>query len=297
MNERMKICIEHGPWLRRYGLEGSFRQLKTAGFDAIDYSELCNTETPLWKLSEEEFKAELEKVKDFAAKYGIEVFQTHCPWRFPPQDYTEEQRAERLEKFTKAVRGTAYLGCKIMIVHCIMPWGAQACEDKDEFIRLNAEFFGSLAVTAKECGVEIHVETLPFPKLPINSTQQCLDFARLMNEKTGTDLFRVCIDTGHCNFCSEDPADAVRLVGGEMLGSLHVHDNKGKNDEHLAPFLGTIDWEDFSKALQETRFDGVLSLECLPNAKLPNDILEDMYSIYYRIAKAVPESYKQKNTF
>ena len=269
MNERMKICIEHGPWLRRYGLEGSFRQLKAAGFDAIDYSELCDTNLPLWKVSEEEFKAELEKVKDFAAQYGIEVFQTHCPWRFPPQDYTEEDRAERLEKFCKATRGTAYLGARVMVIHCIMPWGAQACPDKDEFIRLNAEFYTKLAQTAKEYGVEIHVETLPFPRLPINSAKECLDFANLMNEITGTDLFRVCLDTGHCNFCSEDPAEAVRIVGGKMLGSLHVHDNNGHADQHQIPGNGTINWESFSNALREVGYKGLFSFETKISPDIP----------------------------
>ena len=290
MSKNMMLCIEHGPWLRRYGLEKSCEQLAKAGFNGFDYTELCDTNLPLWQLTEEQFKEELINVKNVAASHGLAVYQTHCPWRFPPEDYTEEQRAERLEKFEKAVRGTAYLGCRIMIVHCVMPWGAQACEDRDEFIRINAEFFGKLALTAKEFDVEIHVETLPFPRLPINSTQECLDFAKLMNEKTGTDLFRVCIDTGHCNFCSEDPATAVRLVGGEMLGSLHVHDNNGHADQHLIPGNGTINWESFSDALREVGYKGTFSFETgvprdIPNGDECDRIEREIVELGHKLAK------------
>ena len=84
------------------------------------------------------------------------------------------------------------------------------------------------------------------------------------------------------------PAEAIREYG-KFIKVLHVHDNNGMRDEHLAPFLGTIDWQAFSAAIRKSDFDGVLSLECAPCSNLPNDLLEDMYSIYYKIAKAVYE--------
>lgn len=260
-NNNLKMCIEHGPWLRRYGVEGACKQLKKAGFDGFDYTELCDTNLPLWNLPEDEFKAELEKVKNTALQYGLSVFQTHGPWRFPPKDYTEEDRAERFEKFAKAIRGTAYLGSRIFVIHCLMPYGAQACDDRDEFIKINADFFEKLAEVAKQYDVEIHIETLPFPKLPINSAQECVDFVKLMNKRTNSDVFRVCLDTGHCNFCGEDPAEAVRIIGKELLGSLHVHDNDGHADQHLLPYCGTINWEAFSDALIEIGYDKVFNFE------------------------------------
>ena len=42
---------------------------------------------------------------------------------------------------------------------------------------------------------------------------------------------------------------------------MHVHDNLGKNDDHMVPFSGVIDWKDYRKALDEIGFDGVFSLE------------------------------------
>lgn len=270
MKERIKICIEHGPWLRRYGVEGSCKQLKAAGFDGLDYTELCDTNLPLWQGSEEDFKARLVEMKNAAEAYALEICQTHGPWRFPPRDYTEEDRAERFEAFAKAIRGTAYLGSHVFIIHCLMPYGAQACDDHDEFMRINTEFFEKLAKVAIEYDVEIHIETLPFPRLPINSAKECADFAKMMNERTNSNVFRVCLDTGHCNFCGESPADAVRIIGRELLGSLHVHDNDGHADQHKIPGCGTIDWQAFSDALREIGYEGVFNFETSVSREIPN---------------------------
>ena len=78
-------------------------------------------------------------------------------------------------------------------------------------------------------------------------------------------------------------------VIGNRLKVLHVHDNHGRQYEHLAPFFGSIDWKDFSDALREVGFDGVLSLEAIMCDTLPADILEDMYDIYGRIARRIAD--------
>ena len=110
------------------------------------------------------------------------------------------------------------------------------------------------------------------------------EFVREINHPN----FMMCLDTGHANLCKDwhTPAAAIREFS-DLIKVLHVHDNKGKLDEHAAPFFGEIDWIDFSSALQETDFSGVISLECAPTEKLPRDIRDDMYSIYCRIAKAI----------
>ena len=45
------------------------------------------------------------------------------------------------------------------------------------------------------------------------------------------------------------------------MGTLHIHDNDGRSDQHLTPGLGNIDWNGFAKALKDICFNGVLNLE------------------------------------
>ena len=257
----MKVGIGAGAY-DRYGVSEGARKAREHGFECYDFSRFVNTETEFFKLPEADFKAELQSYRSAIEAEGIIVWQTHSPWRHPAQDFTPEDRAERLDSFLKAVRGSGYLGAKYFVLHAIMPFGTNSPENPELMRDMNAEFMGRLAIEAKEYGVKhICIENLPFPALPINHTYQCLDFAKRMNKETNSDIFKVCIDTGHSNFGGEKPADAVRLVGGEYLGSLHVHDNNGKADQHLRPGFGNIDWVDFSNALVEIGFEGCVSFE------------------------------------
>ena len=90
-----------------------------------------------------------------------------------------------------------------------------------------------------------------------------------MNREVSGDLFRICIDTGHSNYCKYSAADSVR-VAGKLLASLHVHDNDSTRDAHKTPGNGNIDWEDFSNALEEVGFDGSLSFETCVDGQIPN---------------------------
>lgn len=264
----MKLGIVDSAYMR-YGVSEGARKAKAHGFECYDFGRFINTETEFFKLPEDEFKAELLRIKELLEAEGITVWQAHSPWRFPPKDTTPEDRAERLAAMRKAIRGTSYLGANYFVVHALMPFGYNSPENPEIMIDINAEFMAELAKEAKAYGVKhINVENLPFPGLPLNYTEQCLEFVKRMNKETQSDIFKVCIDTGHSNVCGESPAAAVRLVGKEYLGALHVHDNDGTKDTHWLPGKGTIDWEDFSNALDEIGFEGCMSFE----TEVPNEV-------------------------
>ncbi len=54
--------------------------------------------------------------------------------------------------------------------------------------------------------------------------------------------------------------DAIEIVA-EHLVATHVHDNRGRADDHLLPFEGTIDWPGALTAVQKIGYDGALMLE------------------------------------
>jgi sugar phosphate isomerase/epimerase len=47
----------------------------------------------------------------------------------------------------------------------------------------------------------------------------------------------------------------------EHLITTHVHDNRGRADDHLVPFEGTIDWPAALTAVQKIGYEGALILE------------------------------------
>ena len=286
----MKIGITAGSYTR-YGIGEGAKKARDHGYDCFDFGGFVNTETDFFRLPEADFKAEILKSKALIEAEGIEIWQVHSPWRYPSRDIAPEDRAERLDSFLKAIRGASYCGADRFVVHPIMPFGTNSRENPELMRDMNAEFMGRLAIEAKEYGVRhICIENLPFPSLPINHTYQCLDFAKRMNKETNSDIFKVCLDTGHSNFCGEKPADAVRLLGKEYLGALHVHDNNGKADQHLRPGFGNIDWDDFSNALSEIGFEGCVSFETdvpgdIPNGEERDRLERELANFGMKIAK------------
>ena len=288
----MKIGITSGGYLSRYGIQKGSEKMAEHGYECIDYGNFTNTETDFFKLPEAEFEKELTKQRAIINAAGLAVNQTHSPWRHPACDFTPEDRAERLEAFKKAIRGSAYLGATDFVMHCIMPFGTNSGENPEIMRDMNAEFMAALAEESKKYGsIRINIENLPFPSLPLNHPDQIVEHVKRMNREVTGDLFRVCIDTGHCNYCKYSPADSVRLVG-DLLGTLHVHDNDSTRDAHQTPGNGNIDWEDFSNALSEVGFDSVLSFETQVSGDIPvgeeRDRLErELFNTGLKIAKRI----------
>ena len=279
----MKIGISDS---RKWG-DGYYSKLKSFGFDYYDFK-MSNTDAEPYVYREKDFYQYLSNEKRLADKAGVTIWQVHGPWRYPPCDGTAEDRAERLEKMTRSIRGAAILGARYWVVHPIMPYGTKdvLTDNQTETRELNLEFMSRLLPTAKQEGITICLENMPMLNFSISSPKAIVELIKEINDPS----FLMCLDTGHANICKDwhTPAETIREYG-KFIKALHVHDNKGKHDEHLAPFWGTVDWKAFSTALHETAFDRVLSLECAPGGKLPADIFEDMYPIYYRIAKAIYE--------
>jgi sugar phosphate isomerase/epimerase len=57
-----------------------------------------------------------------------------------------------------------------------------------------------------------------------------------------------------------DLVDAIETVS-EHLVTTHVHDNRGRTDDHLLPFEGTIDWQAALTGIQKVGYEGTLLLE------------------------------------
>jgi sugar phosphate isomerase/epimerase len=57
-----------------------------------------------------------------------------------------------------------------------------------------------------------------------------------------------------------DLLDAIETVSGHLI-TTHVHDNRGRTDDHLVPFDGTIDWAAAMTAIQKVGYDQTLLFE------------------------------------
>ena len=263
----------------RYG-EKTYEKLKELGFDTSDLN-MSNTDSEIYTLSQIESDKILLKEKELAEKAGIKINQVHGPWRFPPKDGTEEDRAERFEKMCISIRATAILGCKYWVIHPLMPFGMgdRNTENAKKTRQINLDFFTKLVKVAKRHGVTICLENMPMPDFCISTPEDVLSFVEEIND----DNLQICLDTGHVNVFNDlNIYDEVIKIG-KRLRVLHVHDNKFSIDLHLFPHFGTINWENFAKALKEINFDGSFSAETTPPSSLSNDLFEDTSKLLLKI--------------
>jgi sugar phosphate isomerase/epimerase len=84
------------------------------------------------------------------------------------------------------------------------------------------------------------------------------DMMYLLGEITTCNV-GTCLDTGHAHLAGEMGIVIQKLSG--HLKMVHVNDNRGDWDAHLAPGDGTIDWPWFVRELRNNGFQGSLVLE------------------------------------
>ena len=250
---------------RDYGNE-CFKKMKEFGYD---YADIHIDDAP-YTSDEEAYYAYYMNQKRLADEAGVTIWQVHGPWRYPPHDETPEHRADRLRIMTWSIKATAKIGCKLWVVHPLMPFGENDDFNYEKFLDINYEHFMALLPVAKENGVTICLENMPFRFLSISKPDNTYELVKRINDEN----FKMCLDTGHSAVFGLSPADAVRKIGKDIK-ALHIHDNLGDGDIHLLPLMGVIDWKDFMKALKEIEFDGVFSLETSWNNFLPNSVCNE----------------------
>jgi sugar phosphate isomerase/epimerase len=109
---------------------------------------------------------------------------------------------------------------------------------------------------AAPLGVQIAVEVIPNELSRAGSLVHFVenDVDGLEGRPVG-----ICLDFGHAHM-DGDLVDAIETVS-EHFVSAHVHDNRGRTDDHLVPFEGTIDWPAALTAIQKVGYEGPLMFE------------------------------------
>ena len=268
----------------RYGAD-IYKKVAEHGYSCTDFN-LCNTEAMPYTLSRTEAEEFLIREREMARAAGITVWQVHGPWRFPPQDFTPEDRAERMEKMKWALWACSILECKNYVIHPLMPYGMDDLggEYEKETWNINLAFMRELVAEAKKYGITVCLENMPMPRFSIATPEAILRFVREIDDEN----FRICLDTGHVAVYRKnlDLTEETRRLG-KYIRVLHVHDNFLGHDMHLSPYSGITDWPAFAEALRDIGFEGVFSLECGAPGKLPDTLFEKAARLYADIAAEI----------
>lgn len=152
--------------------------------------------------------------------------------------------------------------------------------DEQTFERY-ATHLTDIADHAQSLGVKVCIEHFPGTAFPtVTST---LDFIR----DTGHPNLYLLFDIGHAQMADEDPAEVLAGVG-DRLGYVHLDDNDGIGDLHLALTDGVQTKKslaDLFSLLEDIGYDGPVSLEIKSDLPDPLDSVTRSYQIITDLMK------------
>lgn len=243
------------------GIDEGLKILAAAGYDALDYSMFGMTGDThfLNTVNPKEFAREL---KDKAAALGLKFNQAHAPfpcWRNGDEAYNTKM-PPRIEN---AIKIAGLLGADSIVVHPIA-YTQQGDVQKE----VNFKLYRSLAPIAKEYGIKIALENMwgrdsRRNYIVPNVCSFARDLCEYYDGLDDSDAFTVCLDLGHCGLVGEEPDEAIRILGHDRLGALHIHDNNYVQDNHTLPYdYGMkMNWDNITRALGEIDYKGDFTYE------------------------------------
>jgi sugar phosphate isomerase/epimerase len=163
----------------------------------------------------------------------------------------ESQRKAAVEETLATLDIAAAVRYSTLVVHGGVPepHGGPADNHLASLVRSLEE----LSPVAQQYGVRLAVEVIPnalsTPAALVDLIESDIDAADL----------GICMDVGHARLMG-DVVDAIETCSGHLF-TTHLHDNRGRNDDHLVPGKGVIDWDATLLALQKIGYDGAWMFE------------------------------------
>lgn len=184
----------------------------------------------------------IRTLSEWIGQHGLTIHSLHSPTErdlLPgkresgiPISISDPERVRRLDAVDEVKRTleiAEQIPFKYLVQH--IGGGREAHDPR----KLDAAFnsLEHLTVFAKQRGVAILLEnTLGELSAPATLRHFVAD--------TRLDL-KFCFDVGHAHI--EDGVELSFETMRDLAVAIHVHDNHGEKDEHLAPYSGNIDWD------------------------------------------------------
>ncbi len=173
-------------------------------------------------------------------------------------------RQAAVREAERALQIARHIPYSLLVVHLGRPAaGSDAGDNTRAAAARSAEEICRLAAPL---GVKVAFEVIP------NDFSTPAALVELIDRDLDVAEAGICLDFGHAHLMGE-VADAVEIAAEHLIAT-HVHDNRRRQDDHLAPFLGTIDWDVALMSLQKIGFEGTYLLE-LANTGSPAAVLAD----------------------
>jgi sugar phosphate isomerase/epimerase len=176
----------------------------------------------------------------------------------------QTRREAAVREAETALQIARHIPFDVLVVHLGTPTKMNNPDDNHRRAALRS--LEEICALAEPLGVRVAVEVIP------NRLSDAASLAALLENDLDSRIAGICLDFGHAHLMG-DVADALETAAEHVIAT-HIHDNHGREDEHLVPYRGSIDWDLALVTLQKIGFDGTYLME-LAGAGNPVGILED----------------------
>lgn len=230
-------------------------EIAAHGFEAI---ELFATRTHV----DYHNPAVVADLQQWLAEAGLELHGIHAPVALSFENGRPgpllslaspdaDARAAAVAEAELALHVARRIPARVLVVHLGVPraQATQGMNSRDAARRSVEE----LERLASSLGVQLALEVMP------NELSRAGSLVHFVEEELEVTGVGICLDFGHAHL-DGDLVDAVETVSGHLV-TAELHDNRGRNDDHLIPFEGTIDWPSTLTVVQKVGYEGALVFE------------------------------------
>ena len=225
-----------------------------AGFKYIDLSMYQIKENDELLVSDK-WSENAKVILENTQRKGVEFVQAHSPGGNPISE-DEDEVQELIRATERSIDVCGVLGIPNIVVH----GGYRKDISKEEYFERNKAYFKTLFPAMERNNVNVLCENSTRKNMGdmyfTNSGADVKEFVKYVDHP----LFHACWDTGHGN-CEGNQYEDILAVGDDLF-AVHINDNRGQGDEHIIPYLGTVNMDEIMNALIDIDYKGVFTFEC-----------------------------------
>lgn len=308
----MLVCIQTGDIVDRLGIAEGYKAIKECGFDAVDWNLDHAWRGRDIRELDYEGKSIMEKpLNEVIAYYADElavikknnlvISQAHAPFPCYVQGH-EEVLDYAIKVYERNIEYCDYADCKNLVIHGINYSLSDYDNTPAEIDRLNRKLYFSLVPVLKRTKVTVCLENTFTGFNGVNYagvfenpayTSALIDE---LNAAAGRDdAFGFCLDTGHLNLLHDDFRMIVPVLG-KRIKALHIHDNNGTHDEHMAPLTGSVNWHHFCSSLKDAGYEGDLDFETFHQTNVVMDFDFDLLIPWMKLIADTGKCFRKRIT-
>ena len=236
------------------------KRLAAVGFQVLDF----NIQDWLFEGSPgagKDWARWVRRVRKVARDLGLVFTQSHTPLFDPRKNNAKTRRL--LELTHRSIEAAGMLEIPWIACHAFSLPGAWDEAHLTNLRERNLDYFAPLLATAEKAGVGLAMENLADAfqegrgsRIYTATPAELVDLVDAFNHP----LVGILWDTGHAHLQQLDQGVAIRALGSRLKAT-HIADNDGRWDQHLLPFLGTVDWKAVMGALRAIDYPGDFTYE------------------------------------